>query len=90
MAEPSSFQCPHEVAGFLTLHNSCNLVLGGQVNDAEDWNLLLLQLNPHHIGLQLLVEVGGLWKGSRCGSVGLPISFTGTAVELLRNIENFI
>ena len=35
VAEASTFQCLHKVRGFLTLHNSCNLVLGGQVNDVS-------------------------------------------------------
>ena len=57
MAEPSTFQCLLVVGSFLGLHNSCSLVLGRQVNEVDDRDLAPVQLNPHHIGLQLLVEV---------------------------------
>ena len=66
VAEPSPLQSFDEVRSLLRFHHRSSLILGGQVDDVDNRDLVLAQLDPHHIRLKLLVEVGSLRKGSRC------------------------
>ena len=39
-----------------TMNNTSSLVLGGHIDDMQHWVLLVEDLEPHHIGLDNLVE----------------------------------
>ena len=87
MPDPSPFQGMKEILGSLAIDNRGRLVLGGDVNHAEDGELLLRQLDPHDIALQFLVEGGSGCGLSRQWGVRFVVSAACHTVEFPGNFK---